>query len=500
MALKPNLDLRMTTALTMTPQMLQSVKLLQMTSMELEHFIDQELEKNPLLERVENSVSRHNEQDEKHQEPAQIMVADNEPMIDGESLSQLFDTGIENIYPDDGTPTLSQNHREKPEWREPQTGAMSFEDADILQNLAARPTLRDYIHEQISFAFLDPHHRFIAYDLADQLDEAGYFSGQLSETAKRLSCQFSDVAEVFTKLQNFDPAGIFACSLAECLALQLKQKNRYDPAMVKLIDHLPALGKRNYEFLARICDVDNDDLVEMVEEIRALDPKPGLAFGKATADLVVPDVLIHQLPNGVFHVELNADILPRIVMHRHYSTKICANKIERNFINDCLQSANWLLRALDQRAKTLLKVTSEIARHQEEFLKHGIAHLKPLNLITLAQAVGLHESTISRVTANKFIATPRGTFEMRKFFSIALNAHEGQETHAADAVRHRIKQMIDKEETDKVLSDDALVALLAQENIIIARRTVMKYREAMNIPSSIQRRREKKIRLPTTKS
>ena len=230
----------------------------------------------------------------------------------------------------------------------------------------------------------------------------------------------------------------------------------------------------------------------MLAEIRALDPRPGMAFSGGASDAIVADVEVRAANDGSWAVELNADTLPRVLVDHIYFAQVspqAKNQAEKDFLAECLQNANWLTRSLDQRAKTILKVASEIVRQQDAFLVHGVRHLRPLNLRTVADAIGMHESTVSRVTSNKYMLTPRGLFELKYFFTVSIAAVEGGEAHSAEAVRYRIRRLIDEEPADDVLSDDAVVNMLRDSGIDIARRTVAKYREAMRIPSSVDRRR-----------
>jgi RNA polymerase sigma-54 factor len=232
----------------------------------------------------------------------------------------------------------------------------------------------------------------------------------------------------------------------------------------------------------------------MIAEIRALNPKPGLAFGSTLVQPIVPDVFVRSSPDGGFVVELNSDTLPKILVNQRYHAQLAKNAAkdaDKSYLAENLQSATWLMRALDQRAKTILKVSTEIVKQQDAFFAHGVQHLRPLNLKTIADAISMHESTVSRVTANKYMATSRGIFELKYFFTSAIAASDGGEAHSAEAVRHRIRQLIDAENTDDILSDDTIVEKLRVIGIDIARRTVAKYREAMRIPSSVQRRRDK---------
>jgi len=299
---------------------------------------------------------------------------------------------------------------------------------------------------------------------------------------------------VLAVLQGFDPPGICARTLSECLAIQLKERDRFDPAMQALLAHLDLVARRDFSALRRICGVDDADLSDMIAEIRRLNPKPGLSFGSSVVQPIVPDVFVRPSQEGGWLVELNSDTLPKVLVNQTYYSEVsrtAKNDGEKSYLADCLQTATWLIRALDQRAKTILKVSTEIVRQQDAFFAHGVQFLRPLNLKTVADAIGMHESTVSRVTANKYMATSRGIFELKYFFTSSIAAADGGEAHSAEAVRHRIKQLIDAESAQDVLSDDTIVERLRGAGIDIARRTVAKYREAMRIPSSVQRRREK---------
>jgi RNA polymerase sigma-54 factor len=335
----------------------------------------------------------------------------------------------------------------------------------------------------------------VARELAEWLDEAGYLRADPAEIAGRLGVQPTDVEAVLATCQTFDPPGLFSRDLAECLSLQLRQRDRLDPAMRALIGNLDLLARRDFAALKRLCGVDEEDLIAMLAEIRALDPRPGLAFSGGTAQTIVADVEVRVAPGGGWTVELNADTLPRVLVNQTYFAHVAGrarDAQEKEFLSECLNSANWLTRSLDQRARTILKVATEIVRQQDGFLAHGVQHLRPLNLRMVADAIGMHESTVSRVTSGKYMLTPRGIFELRYFFTASIAAADGSDAHSSEAVRDRIRRMIDEEKPVDVLSDDAIVDMLRENGIDIARRTVAKYREGMNIPSSVQRRREKR--------
>lgn len=515
MALSPKLDFRQSQSLVMTPQLMQSIRLLQMTHIELEHFLDLEIEKNPLLDRIEAAnddfTGSIDEQAERGDTSEHISVNQSDEAGEGwfethapdsaENLSSTFDTSLENIFPDDPGRFDAINPDIAAQWKSP-----SFEASqgtgqgaggyDIDQVTANRVSLADHVSEQITLTFSQATERFVAMALADSLDESGYLRTEISSLAQNLGVEPQLIERVLAIVQTFDPPGLFARDLRECLAIQLRLKDRFDPAMQALVENLDHLARRDFVSLQKLCGVDQADLLDMLTEIRALDPKPGASFEVAVADAIVPDVIVTAMQDGGWAIELNPAAMPRLIVNNEYYAQVsnAAKAEDKTFLADCMQTAGWLMRSLDQRARTILKVTQEIVRQQDGFLRHGVTHLKPLNLRIVADAVGMHESTISRVTANKFMETPRGVFELRYFFTASIAATEGGDAHSSESVRHRIRQMIEAETPDDVLSDDAIVDALKKDGVEIARRTVAKYREAMNIASSVQRRREKKAR------
>ncbi|MEZ5810648.1 MAG: RNA polymerase factor sigma-54 [Rhizobiaceae bacterium] len=508
MALSAKLQMRQSQSLVMTPQLMQSIKLLQMTHLELSRFIDEEIERNPLLVRDETDdaasgpVERRGQGDGEAGSEASGGAEGDDWMArdlagDAETIAGRLDTSLENMFPDDPGRGETLSPDLQAQWRSaPAGGQAPGSDGNALEAIAAaRPTLRDHVGEQIAFTIRGRADLAIAAELADTLDEAGYMRGNCAEIAERLGVRTADVEAVLERCQTFDPAGLFARDLPECLAIQLAARDRLDPAMAALVDRLDLLARRDFAALKQICGVDEEDLVDMLAEIRSLDPKPGTAFTSDTASQIVPDVEVSPAADGSWTIELNADALPRVLVDQPYLkrvSKTSASQEDREFLSNCLQNANWLTRSLDQRAKTILKVAGEIVRRQDQFLLHGIAHLKPMTLKTVADAIQMHESTVSRVTANKYMATPRGVFELRYFFSAAIAASDDGDAHSSAAVRHRIRELIEAESPETVLSDDAIVDILRDGNIDIARRTVAKYRESMNIPSSVRRRREKR--------
>lgn len=500
MALEAKLQLRQTQSLVMTPMLLQSIRLLQLTHLELERFVDEEIERNPLLERAD---AREESASDAEEIGTAVPPSEREDWfadgadVSAKSMSETLDSSLENIFPDDPGTADRLGPDLAAQWKSAGGSAGTGFDGDgpdMEDFAAARTTLRDHVGAQIALSFSDPGARLIAAELADGLDEAGYLRADLAEIAERLGVDLGIVEGTLKVCQTFEPEGIFGRDLAECLALQLAVRDRLDPAMRALLDNLPLLARRDFQTLRKICGVDGEDLIDMLAEIRALDPRPGLAFASGGTDAIVPDVEVRAAADGSWTVELNPDALPRVLVDQAYFAEVSGHakdQAEREFLSECLQNANWLTRSLDQRAKTILKVASEIVRQQDAFLVHGVRHLRPLNLRTVAEAISMHESTVSRVTANKYMLTPRGVFELRYFFTAAIQSAGGGEAHSSEAVRDRIRQLIEEEAADSVLSDDSIVDILKKSGVDIARRTVAKYREGMNIASSVQRRREK---------
>jgi RNA polymerase sigma-54 factor len=505
MALSQKLLIRQSQALVMTPQLMQAIKLLQLSNLDLATYVEGELERNPLLERGNDEDAAPTEPPETPErssedaQPSDWLGQDLEG--DRAAIESKLDTNLENVFPDDsaGKPARAEGEQQAySEWSGVGSGGRDDGEYNLEAFISAETTLADHLSEQLVLATSDPARRIIGQHLINLLDETGYLTGDLDEVVDKLGASRAEVEAVLALLQTFDPAGVFARNLTECLSIQLKERDRFDPAMQALIAHLELLAKRDLASLKKICAVDEEDLAEMIAEIRQLNPKPGLAFGSALVQPIVPDVYVRQGPDGSYVVELNTSTLPRVLVNQvYYSevTKGAKNDKDKSYLSDCMQSATWLMRALDQRAKTILKVATEIVRQQDAFFTRGVQHLKPLNLKTVADAISMHESTVSRVTANKYMATNRGIFELKYFFTSAIGASDGGEAHSAEAVRHRIKQLIESETAQDVLSDDTIVEKLRGAGIDIARRTVAKYREAMRIPSSVQRRREKQVTL-----
>ena len=506
MALSQRLQIRQSQALVMTPQLMQAIKLLQLSNLDLATYVEGELERNPLLEHAEGEAPvSEPDQGTTEPRPAGEDGADAGEWIGEEletsrtAIEDRLGTDLENVFPDDASQTAAPRpSAEQPmaysEWAGTGQGGHADGDYNLEAFVSAEITLAGHLAEQLAVATSDPVRRLIGQYLIDLVDEAGYLGGDLAEVAEKLGAPLAEVEAVLAIVQGFDPPGVCARNLTECVALQLKERDRYDPAMAALVGRLDLLAKRDLAGLRRLCGVSDEDLTDMIAEIRNLNPKPGLAFGSTLVQPIVPDVFVRPGPDGGFIVELNSDTLPKVLVNQSYHAVLSKNAskpTDKNYLAESMQSAIWLIRALDQRAKTILKVSTEIVKQQDAFFAHGVQHLRPLNLKTIADAISMHESTVSRVTANKYMATNRGIFELKYFFTSAIAASDGGDTHSSEAVRHRIKQLIDAESHADVLSDDTIVDMLRESGIDIARRTVAKYRDALRIPSSVQRRRDK---------
>ena len=509
MALSPRLHIKQTQSLVITPQLMQAIRLLQMSSVELAEFVDSELQQNPLLSLSDGTAFERHEDADAGDADTEMPHAGIVDLPDAlrettDSLTDAIDVSAAEMFPDIGGPgegrpeTIASANRDRVTQGTAgasarPTGGSANELPDWHENLPGSQSLVATIEAGIAAAIRDPAMQMIALTLLADLDSAGYLSTPLFEIAQKLGADQEVVESVLRQCQQLAPSGVFARSLSECLALQLAERNRLDPAMQALLNNLDMLAARRIDELRSRCGVDQDDLEAMIAELKALDPKPAQAFAEFRPQIVVPDIFVRQASGGGWALELNDEALPRVLVERTYYAKVAGrlgSDNEKKFLTDCMQQATWLEKSLDQRARTILKVAAEIVRQQDAFLTYGVSHLRPLNLRMIAECIGMHESTISRATANKYMATPRGIFELKYFFSSSIPSAGGGNGHSAESVKHRIRKLIDSERPDAILSDDAIVGHLRPEGIMIARRTVAKYRDLMHIPSSVERRRK----------
>jgi len=510
MAISQRLDLRQSQSLVMTPQLQQAIKLLQLSNVELAEFVEEELSQNPMLERDEGDEPMRGDSEQESVEQTTDLVSaddgaggpDSLDLTTGDNLpdgaEKPLDMEYENVWDDAHPRDISDELVGGFESIAPvgAGGRSDFSEGlgDFEATLSDETTLREHLLEQLGLDILEGADRIIGLHLIDLLDDSGWLGGEVSAVSMQLGCTEDRVLSVLRQLQEFDPPGVFARGLQECLALQLQDKGRLDPAMGALIENLELLGRQDKAGLLKVCGVDEEDLMEMVSEIRALDPKPASNFREEPVQSVTPDILMQAHPDGGWYLELNQETLPRVLVNTEYYALIskgARGKEEKEYVNERFQTANWLVKSLHQRATTILKVASEIVKQQEEFFSHGVEHLKPLILRDIAEEIEMHESTVSRVTTNKFMATPRGLYELKYFFTSAIQSVSGGDAHSAEAVRFRIKTLIEGESPKSILSDDKIVEILKQSGIDIARRTVAKYRESMRIGSSVERRRIK---------
>jgi RNA polymerase sigma-54 factor len=437
-------------SLTMTTSMHQSIAILQMSSVELKEFAIQELDKNPFIE--DDSVSIGN-----HDKKAEI--------------------------------------REKLPAQGSRVGGGS--NQDFLSNIASEITLKEHIMEQINISISDQREKLIAGYLLDSLQSSGYLSLDLNEAADNLRCSYKIVEGVLKKLQTFDPPGIFARNLRECLEIQVKEQKLDEPALLALINNLDLLASGDYKKLSKLCNVNIANLGSLIRQVKSLNPKPGNGFLVEQTSYKIPDVILTFVDGGVAKLEINQESMPRLRANLEYYLKIkdgVNSKEGKEFARIEIEAASTVVKSIEQRANTIIKVASRIVEEQIEFFTRGVMYLKPMTLNKIASETGLNESTVSRSTSNKYIATPSGIYELKYFFSSGLsNVRDVGDDISSTKVKEIIKQIVMSEDPDHILSDDDISEQLSKFNISIARRTVAKYREAVGIPTSSVRKRNRVI-------
>ena len=505
MALGPRLDLRQSQSLVMTPQLQQAIKLLALSNLEVESFIAEELDRNPLLdsgtdegvEAPRDDADGWTDGEAADPETADRLISHGDAAADSpldvDYVAETFhhdsvaDSAIDGAI--DGGPGMDGGLALGG------AGPSIGEDMIDFDGFASAPaSLHDHLRLQAGQC-MSGIDLLIATHLIDQIDDAGYLEGALNDIARRLGVTPAAVEHILSAVQSFDPTGVGARGLGECLALQAREADRLDPAMARLLDNLDLLAAGKLSQLKRMCGVDDEEMAEMIRELRAYDPKPGLRFGGGRIEAVTPDLFVAARGAG-WAIEINMATLPRVLLNRSYYVELssgCQDKASKAWLSECVASANWLIKALDQRQRTIIKVATEIVKQQESFFRDGVAHLRPLTLRTVAEAIGMHESTVSRVTSNKYLSCARGLFELKYFFTSAIQAADGGDAVSAEAVKNAIRGLIMAESPSAILSDDTLVDLLRAKGFDIARRTIAKYREAMGIGSSVQRRRQKAL-------
>lgn len=489
MAITQGLQLKQSQSMVMTPQLQQSIKILQSTSLELTTHISQVIEQNPFLESPTSEIDSVDSTNEHKEKPSTGL----------NEKDQILDS-VPDKWSDDNVSSAVYEDTELA-----YTGVSNFKQNDIggavsdpFENMSAKDiSLRDHIMDQIYIDIHNPNERMIAFHLADSMDESGYLIVELEDICEQLQCDLSDVESVLEQVQSFDPAGVFARNLSECLTLQLKDQNRFDPIIEKILNNLDIMASGNIKKLARLCKTSEEEVKEMCQEIKRLNPKPGNIFATEAISIQQPDLFLKKNSDGEWTIEVNTQALPKVLVNQKYYAKLIeevgSDKEQKKYLVDQMTTANWLVKAMDQRAQTILKAATEIVSQQKEFFDKGVRYLKPLVLSDVANAIEMHESTISRVANGKYMATPMGLYELKYFFSSVVGTGDSGDGHSSTAVKHMIKELIDQEDPNKVLSDDKIAQMLKIRKVDIARRTVVKYREAMGYPSSVKRRKEKKM-------
>ncbi|MEB3702221.1 RNA polymerase sigma-54 factor 2 [Candidatus Bealeia paramacronuclearis] len=477
MPLQQRLDQTQTQTLTMTPQLRLAIELLQMTNLELSQFLENELIQNPLLEH-----------DETTKEEDQTPIDESEETLNLDDSQDHWDSldGDENNVFQDEKSTLNNIATQDHHFDD----GKEFDIEDIREK-----SLQDYLFEQLRIEAKTPQEHFLGALLIHKISEAGYLEDSLEAIALQMNCLQEEIESALDLIQSFDPPGIGARNLSECLRLQFEQQKSLTPLHAQFLKHLDLLGRGQLKDLQKLLNCDEDALKGLIQDIRALNPKPGATFQFEDPQTRIPDVFVRfDEKSQNWHVELNSETLPKVMMNQKYAALLKLGGTEKDtktYLNQHFQSANWLLKAIDQRAKTILKVATQIVHHQEDFFKYGIRYLKPLVMKEIADAIEMHESTVSRVTSNKYLATPRGIFEFKFFFTTGINSSAGGDALSSEHVRMRIQNLVENEPPGKPLSDEKLVEILEGEGIEIARRTVAKYRDQLSIPPAFARKRQK---------
>jgi len=478
MSMEARLSLRQSQRVVMTPLLQQAIQLLQLSTLELQEVVQKELLENPLLEEVNPDAPETPETAAATPETPTAPVSE-PPPVDSPSRDERQTDDL----PFDLTSVMFDDHEER--------SLVAQEDREDLpfENLVrSSVSLTDHLDEQLRFTVEDPGVRRIGTEIIGNLDEDGYLRAEIDEIAQRCNVPPTEVEKVLTMVQGFDPPGVAARSIQECLLLQLRTDPNPDPVSVEIVEeYFDDLSRRRYPDIARAMKLSLDRIMESVEEIMGLEPKPGRRFGGSDSRYIVPDVVVYKL-GGEYVVVLNEDGIPRLRVNALYRSLLRSSGDEaRQYVEQKLRSAVWLIKSVDQRQRTLRKVTTSIVKFQREFLDKGLACLRPLSLRDVGEDIGMHESTISRVTTNKYVETPQGLFELKFFFHSGIASGDGEMVSSV-SVKKMIQDLLANEDPAKPLSDQEVAQILKGRGLTIARRTVAKYREELGILPSHQRR------------
>ncbi len=491
MKISQQLKIKQNQSLIMTPQLQQAIKLLQLTNVELNEFVEKAKIENPFLKENYSSIKNNYSQTNNFSEEKLDLLQNSKINVDESKftndleLSNSFDTHISQNN-NDKQNNISKNHFEKKE--------LSITDV-IEKTEANKISLRKFLVDQINLTFEKKDQNF-AILMIDYLHQSGWLTVSLEEIASDLKLDLSHIKKLLLKLQDLEPVGIFSRNLSECLKIQLRDKDLFNKKYDILIDNLDLLTKGKVKYLSKLCKINNEEVIEMVSVIKTLNPKPAEGFYNEEIRIAEPDIIVVTTKKG-WKIDLNKSTLPSIELDEEFIEEMSNIKLpyneENNFSVEKIGEAKWLKKAVDQRNKTILKVASEILKKQVGFFKHGFSHMKPLILKDVADAIGMHESTISRVTNSKLILTDWGLLSLKDFFSASIPSSEETDKHAASAVREALKKLITNEISSKPLSDEKIADVLSNQGIDVARRTVAKYRDMLNIPSSAERKRKAKF-------
>ena len=488
MKLGQQLKIKQNQSLIMTPQLQQAIKLLQLTNIELEEFIDQAKLENPFLK--ENN----------HTKIKKVVEEKNSNSYD--NVDSFFDPlkkesklELENNFDSHISSNSKIENKQLYEKEIIRSGTDKSAGEVIEKTLKQQVSLREHVVNQININFKDTDYKNVAIRMIDYLHPSGWFISSECEVANDLNVNVFVVKKILSKLKTLEPVGIFSQNLGECLKFQLIENKKYNQQFEILLENLNMLPSGKFKQVSKLCKVSEEKLFEMIRLLKTLNPKPAEQFNQESSYIDQPDVIIKKSPKG-WRIDLNGSTLPSVNLDERYIQEIDSYNLDdrgKNFALEKIGEARWLKKAVEQRNKTILKVTSEILKKQLGFFKHGFSHMKPMILKDISDAIGMHESTVSRVTNSKLILTEWGVMPLKNFFSASISGSENSELHAASAVRETIKTLISSEIAEKPLSDDKLAGILNKEGMDVARRTVAKYRDMLNIPSSSQRRRQARL-------
>ena len=485
MKINQQLKIKQNQSIVMTPQLQQAIKLLQLTNIELAEYVENAKLENPFIKEDLN-IKKMETNEQKTSDVLENTKQNEDPLKINSDLemNNSFDTHISERSFEKNNTTIKNNFENK----------NTFLSEVIENTVSNKISLKEYLTNQITLSF-EKKDQSVAISLIDYLHPSGWLIHPVEEIAEELNKPMNYIEEIIQQLQSLEPIGIFAKNLSECLKIQLKEKGILNKTYQVLIDNLTLITKGKIKTLTKLCEIENDKIIQMVNIIKTLNPKPAENFNDEPLSISEPDIIVTKTNKG-WKIDLNRSTLPTIDLDEDYISEISNLNLggdDNDFTANKIGEAKWLQKAVDQRNKTILKVASVILQKQIGFFKHGLSHMKPLILKDVADAIGMHESTVSRVTNSKLILTDWGLLSLKEFFSAAIPSSEESDKHAASAVREALKKLISTEVSSKPLSDEKIADVLSNQGIDVARRTVAKYRDMLSIPSSAERKRRSKL-------